>query len=50
MSIYKFFESYVEENPELISVKAANSLHYENLYNMFMLKVIKLSIKFNYLE
>ena len=50
MSIYKFFESYVEENPELISVKAVNSLHYENLYSLFIQKVIKLSIEINYLE
>lgn len=39
MSLYKFFESYVEESPELISVRAANSLHYDNLYQFFLNKV-----------
>jgi hypothetical protein len=39
MSLYKFFESYVEENPELISIGAANSLHYDNLYHFFLNKV-----------
>ena len=50
MSLFKFFESYIEENPELISVKAAKSLHYENLYNMFVLKVINIRHTINSLE
>jgi len=39
MSLYKFFESYVEESPEIISVGAANSLHYNSLYQFFLNKV-----------
>ena len=39
MSLYGFFESYLEETPELISVKAATSEKYEDLYQFFRNKV-----------
>lgn len=40
MSLYKFFESYVDENPELITINAAPSLKYDGLYSFFKHKVI----------
>jgi len=39
MSLYRFFETYVEESPELITVKSAPSSRYEDIYNFFKNKV-----------
>ena len=39
MSLYGFFESYLEETPELITVKAASSQNYEDIYQLFKNKV-----------
>ncbi len=44
MSLYKFFESYVEETPELISIKALDSPSYENMYTFLYNKNKKLPI------
>lgn len=38
MSLYKFFESYLEETPELISINAAQSLEYDSLSSFFKQK------------
>jgi hypothetical protein len=39
MSLYNFFESYIEENPELISVNAASSNKYDDILTFFRQKV-----------
>jgi hypothetical protein len=39
MSLYGFFESYLEETPELITVKAAPSQNYTDLYQTFKNRV-----------
>lgn len=39
MSLYNFFESYIEENPEFITMQAVNSLHYNELISYFKQKV-----------
>ncbi len=39
MSLYGFFESNVKENPELISINAAPSLAYNDVYNFFLNRV-----------
>jgi hypothetical protein len=40
MSLYGFFESYIEETPELLTVKAAASHNYDDIYTFFKNKVI----------
>jgi hypothetical protein len=39
MSLYVFFESYLEETPELFTVKAAPSQNYTDIYQTFKNRV-----------
>ena len=40
MSLYKFFESFVEENPDLVKINNyTNPLSYENYYDIIRSKV-----------
>lgn len=49
MSLYNFFETNIEENPELISTNAAKSLSYKDLYSHFRNRMNKLPIE-NFLD
>jgi hypothetical protein len=35
MSLYKFFESFVQSNPDLSKFRVYNSINYDDLYNEY---------------
>lgn len=39
MSLYGFFESYLEETPELLIARASPTQNYEGLYTQFRNRV-----------
>jgi hypothetical protein len=45
MSLYRFFESYIEENPELITMKALKSVSSNDLRDYFTNKQKRLPIE-----
>jgi hypothetical protein len=39
MSLYKFFESYIETNPDLVKINFTNPIPYDKLYDEYRVNV-----------